>query len=189
MEHAYEEYYRKQAGAGATRPADSIGPVYRASFTKQNGRGGCCGIGRVISAAATPLIAKGIRAVGEEAALASMHFYQDVQRDPSIRAVGHAAANRLAEAGQNLKVRARKALTGRGARGTKKKRTKTSPSKKTKKKGRVTAKGRGKTSTKRKTGGTSKKRIKAKGKRPKAQSGRGTLPEQVPHDIFTAGDY
>lgn len=106
------QYFKRQAGAGSRMEPD-IGSVY-ASTPDQQGRG-CCGVGRVLTAAAAPLITKGIRAVSEELSNAGYGLYRDYRRDPTPSAMTNAAVSRLAEAGENLKRRARRALTGRGA--------------------------------------------------------------------------
>ena len=128
MENVYEQYFNQQAGRG--REEVGVGPVYEASFPYQKGRG-CCGItGRYISALATPIIAKGLRAVGEEAASAGYGFYRDVTSENplSLRTIGESAVTRISEAGRNLKGRAKKALTGRG--NAKKRKPAKSPTKK-----------------------------------------------------------
>lgn len=132
MEQAYLTYFSQQAGGGES--IGGVGNVYQASFSQQNGHG-CCGVGRVLSAVATPLIAKGVRVIGEEGANAAFGFYRDVQQDGSLAAVGTAARKRIAEVGRNLKRRAAKALTGRGT----KRRRRTDTTKKTKKKRSTTS--------------------------------------------------
>lgn len=157
MEEAYTAYFAQQAGAGRGG-ANPVGPVYEASYIRQNGRGGCCGLtGRYLTAIATPLIVKGMRAVGEEAANAAFGYYRDVtaaQEPLTFRAATTAAATRLSEAGRNLKRRARHALTGRGRKRTSKKAVK-------KRKKPVRPKKK------------PKKKLKASRKHSKAQKGRG----------------
>lgn len=114
MEQVYTNYFEQQAGGGS-HVEGGIGPVYQASFTQQNGRGGCCGIsGRVLTTVATPLIVKGVKAVTEEVANASFGLYQDIQRDASLPAIKEAAKSRAATMARNLKRRARSTLVGRG---------------------------------------------------------------------------
>lgn len=173
MEDAFTHYFTRQAGAGRT--AADIGPVYERSYSHQNGRG-CCGLtGRYISAIATPVLAKGIRALGEEAAAAGFGFYNDMTNAPApvtLRNVRDAAVSRLAEAGRNLKRRARKTLTGRGR---KRKPTTASAKRKPTKKKRKPKKRKPKKST------------KARRKRKTTQTGRGRASGQTPHpfDIFS----
>lgn len=167
MEQAYAEYFQHQAGSGHLER--NVGPVYEASYASQSGRG-CCGIGRVLTAAATPLIVKGVKAVSEELSNAGFSLYRDIQRDPSLPAVSNAAINRLTEAGQNLKRRARRALTGRGTKQTRKRTTKRKPAKR-----RSTA--------------SSKKKINRRSTASKRQTGRGAQRERklskTPPDIFS----
>jgi hypothetical protein len=117
----YEAYYSSQAqrGRGAslsTATSNSIGPLYEASFTRQRGKGGCCGVGRVLTQAVTPVLAKSVRAVGQEAANAAFGLIQDIRQDPSPRGVGQAAVERVREAGRRLKRRAKVALVGGGGK-------------------------------------------------------------------------
>lgn len=165
MEEAYTSYFEQQAGGGGHFER-GIGNVYQASFTQQNGRG-CCGIGgRVLTAVATPLVARGVKAVTEEVANASFGLLQDIQQDHSLPAIGHAAVSRAAEMGRNLKRRARNTLVGRG-RGKQVKRKKKPAGK-----------------PKRKT----KTRIKRKTKRTRKQTGGGArrVRTQLDHpDIFS----
>lgn len=173
MEQVYTEYFTRQAGAGGS--SANIGPVYEASYSRQLGRGGCCGLtGRYISAVATPILAKGIRALGEEAASAGLGFYSDMTNAPgpvTLRNVRDAAVSRLAEAGRNLKRRARRTLTGRG-------RKTAVPKRKAK---RSTKR---KTPTKRKK--SQKKTTKTRRKSKTSQTGRGRATVQtVPFDIFS----
>lgn len=165
MEQAYTAYFEQQAGGGGGPIEQSIGPVYQASFNQQSGRG-CCGIsGRILTAVATPLVAKGVRAVTEEVANASFGLIQDIQRDPTLPAIGQAAVNRAVEMGRNLKRRARGTLVGRGR------------VKKGKQKGKKVA-------SKRKP--ASKTKIKRKGKPPKKQTGGGAQRERTQQqDIFS----
>jgi len=162
-------YYKLQAGAGS-RLEHGIGAVYERSLNEQSGRG-CCGIGRVLTAAATPLITKGLKAVGQELSNAGLGLYSDMRRNPSLP-LTRAAISRLAEAGENLKRRARKAFTGRGA--TTKKRSK--------KKVKKTAKKR--------TTSSVKKKIKRRATTSRSQKGRGAPRVKTPHqdappDIFS----
>lgn len=144
------EYYLRQSGRGGRGP--EVGPMYRASFGRQNGRG--CGVGRVLAAAATPVIARGLQVVGEEAAKASIGFMSDVRAGArSLSGVRSAAISRISEATRNVKRRARKILTGGG------KKKGSSKRKKNKKKGKR------KTTTKR----SSKRSIKLKRKRASSQ--------------------
>lgn len=164
MEQVYTEYFKTQAGGGKTTPS-SIGPVYQASFSRQNGRG-CCGLtGRYVSAVATPLLARGVKALSEEAAAAGYGFYTDMANASgpvTFRQVRDAAVSRIAEAGRNLKRRARRTLTGRGS----KRRVKRKPKVKRAK---------------------PKKRTKARRTRKRTQTGAGhaSARSSTPFDIFS----
>jgi len=173
MEQAYQSYFEAQAGRGnATEPA--IGSLYRASFAQQSGRG-CCGIGRVLTAVATPLLVKGVRAVSEELANASFGLYRDLQQDSSLPALRTAAASRAGQFRRNLTRRARATLVGRGSKTKTRKRTapprrKTSPRKR-------------KATPKRKTRQTRIKRKTTPGRR---QTGGGLHHERtIEPDIFS----
>lgn len=173
MEQVYTEYFAKQAGAG--RSSSSVGPVYQASFSRQNGRG-CCGLtGRYVTAVATPLLAKSIRALGEEAAAAGFGFYNDLTEAKApltFRDVRKAAVSRLAEAGRNLKRRAKRTLTGRGAKARPPKRRKAAKRKTTKRK-----------KAKRKPARRGTKRSRP---RKSSQTGRGhSAAHTQPFDIFS----
>jgi len=168
MEDQYARYYRTQAGGGS-RPEHAVGVVYERA-SAQSGKG-CCGIGRVLTAAATPIIMKSARAVGEELSSAGLGMYRDWQRNPSSSAMTGAAMSRLAQAGENLKRRARRALTGRG--GSKKKKLKKTSKRKcaSKKKKRVT---------------TAKKKIKRRAKSSRSQKGRGALRERTDEGVYSS---
>jgi len=137
MDQAYQSYFQAQAGGGAVAEP-GIGPLYKASFAQQSGRG-CCGIGRVLTAAATPLIVKGVRAVSDEVANASFGLYQDLQQDATLPAIRTAAISRANQIRRNLARRARSTLVGRGSRKPAKKKKKPTPRRKTQPRKRKTA--------------------------------------------------
>lgn len=177
MEQAYQSYFEAQAGRGSV-PEASIGSLYRASYAQQSGRG-CCGIGRVLTAAATPLLVKGMRAVSEEVANASFGLYHDLQQDSSLPAIRSAAASRARQIPRNLARRARTTLVGRGSQ-AKTKRTK--GRKKATPRRRAPPRKR-KTTAKRKT---QKTRIKGRAKPSRRQTGGGLVGVQTSDpDIFS----
>ena len=92
----------------------SVGPLYEASFASQQGRGGCFGVGRLITEAARNVATRGAHAIGEEAARATFGLIQDVRQNPSFAGARSAVIERASQAGRNLKRRARNILTGRG---------------------------------------------------------------------------
>ena len=177
MEEAYQTYFQAQAGAGST--ADPrVGSLYKASFAQQSGRG-CCGIGRVLTEAATPLVVRGVKAISQEMADASLGLYRDVQEDPTLQGIRRAATSRAGQVRRNLIRRARTTLVGRGAR------RKAGPTRRAAPKRRKRAPTRRKAPPRRRT--TPRRTIKRGAARRPRQTGAGLHCKQTltAADIFT----
>ena len=96
----YYEYYQIQSGTGSAQGNGRIGRVYAAGH--QRG----AGIGQVLSGLlryALPLITRGVKAIGREAASSGFNLLSDIANEKPF---GESARNRLAESGRNLKRKA-----------------------------------------------------------------------------------
>ena len=116
----YYAYYLRQAGG-------EIGPIYRASYGVQKGRG----IGSFLAGLwrlAKPLVYSGLKSVGREALSSASKIVTDIGTKP----VKEIVRTRLTEAGENLRTKAEqkvKAMSGSGLRLTKRPRLKASANK------------------------------------------------------------